>query len=365
MLMLWSPLASDQALFSLFASRMEDGSALYRDVWDAKQPGIFWFYQAAGWALGSDATKVHVFELLWLLGHASGMAWFLRSRLRSPWVAGLVPAAVALFYVTSDIFDLTQIEILVSPMIGWLCLLLADPKRKPAMFAAGVVAGLIAVFKLLLLLVPAVLLLVGWFSWGVSRAEKARLLGFFVLGFAVPATLLLLWVWRNDLTELVWWTWVELPLGLGEVAPRPLERLIRSAGAFTAAYALPLLIGVTYLARNRKALSPVARLLIVAILACAVSILLQYWWGYHFALLVFPVGLLAVMALDETRSGSTGTGRWQIVAAVLLSAPVLAIGAAKLPDLWGMWSGRASSGTGRRFPITGKRVWRPTRLPRE
>jgi hypothetical protein len=47
-LKVYTPLDGDQALFLYTAQSIDAGGVLYVDVWDLKQPGIFWFYGAAG-----------------------------------------------------------------------------------------------------------------------------------------------------------------------------------------------------------------------------------------------------------------------------------------------------------------------------
>lgn len=48
------PLNSDSALFLLMAREMAEGARLYVDVWDVKQPGVFWFYLTAGYLFGFE-----------------------------------------------------------------------------------------------------------------------------------------------------------------------------------------------------------------------------------------------------------------------------------------------------------------------
>src|SRR5512138_3054463 len=62
----WIPLDGDQAFFLHAARLLDAGGALYRDVWDVKQPGIFLFYEAAGRLTGFSDFSVHLLEALWL-----------------------------------------------------------------------------------------------------------------------------------------------------------------------------------------------------------------------------------------------------------------------------------------------------------
>ena len=56
-LKLLTPLDGDQALFLYFAQAIDNGERLYVDVWDMKQPGVFWFYWLGGRIFGSSRSS--------------------------------------------------------------------------------------------------------------------------------------------------------------------------------------------------------------------------------------------------------------------------------------------------------------------
>ena len=64
------PLGGDQALFLYIAKSIDHGSLLYRDLWDAKQPGIYIFYAVAGNLFGFNDIAVHLLELIVMLALA-------------------------------------------------------------------------------------------------------------------------------------------------------------------------------------------------------------------------------------------------------------------------------------------------------
>src|SRR6267378_1235309 len=64
---LMQQLAWDQAMFALGARSMHHGGVLYRDYWDPKQPGMFFFYELAGVLFGFDAPGFHTLELIALI----------------------------------------------------------------------------------------------------------------------------------------------------------------------------------------------------------------------------------------------------------------------------------------------------------
>ena len=62
-LKLLTPFDGDQALFLYFAQAIDQGERLYLDIWDMKQPGIFWFYWLGGKMFGFTSFGVKLLEL--------------------------------------------------------------------------------------------------------------------------------------------------------------------------------------------------------------------------------------------------------------------------------------------------------------
>src|SRR4030095_3337989 len=61
------PFSGDQGLNLLIGKVISEGGAPYRDVWDLKHPGIFFFFAVGGSLFGFDEFGLHVFELIWML----------------------------------------------------------------------------------------------------------------------------------------------------------------------------------------------------------------------------------------------------------------------------------------------------------
>src|SRR5882757_6746566 len=64
------PFHDDQAFFTVAAMKLNQGSLLYRDYWDIKQPGIFAFYWLGGKLFGFNEVGIHTLELFWMTGLA-------------------------------------------------------------------------------------------------------------------------------------------------------------------------------------------------------------------------------------------------------------------------------------------------------
>jgi hypothetical protein len=86
-LKLFAPFDGDQALFLYMAEAIDEGEILYVDVWDMKQPGIFWFFWMAGKLFGFTTLGTKLLELAWMLALAAAMIVCLRHYFAHPWLA--------------------------------------------------------------------------------------------------------------------------------------------------------------------------------------------------------------------------------------------------------------------------------------
>src|SRR5690242_8260486 len=155
------PFDHDQGFFMAGARAMADGARLYADFWDMKQPGIYWYYLAAGEAFGFDEVGLHLLDLLWMLA----LSWILiriaRRTLRSGIVIALTPLiCLGPFYAASSPWHLSQIEIIVAlPLAGTIALLLdarcEDRSLAARCAAAGALVALVVVLKAMLAVIPA------------------------------------------------------------------------------------------------------------------------------------------------------------------------------------------------------------------
>jgi len=62
---------------------------LYRDFWDLKQPGSFYFYLLATRLFGSGSVSVHALELIGWIALTAAQIAALASSLRRPLLAAL------------------------------------------------------------------------------------------------------------------------------------------------------------------------------------------------------------------------------------------------------------------------------------
>lgn len=344
------PFTGDQALFETFARMMSDGAGLYRDVWDVKQPGIFWFFGIAGTLFGFHEIGTHIGEALYWVAASVLIAVGLHAHLERRWIAGFFPLVGAGWYfAVAGIGDLTQVESLISPLIVGVALLCADRGgRSPSragVLAAGGLTGVVFVFKFLAVLIPAGLfsaVVIMWIRKGRRGTVLRDLIAPFSVGLALIVIPLLAWVFWNDLGDTVRYTWFEYPPEMLRLQARPLNRLINSAGLFFAKYvALVILAVVGLVARSRRR-SDLALLLSLAVVLAGLVVGLQLWWGYLLFVAAAPIGALAMLGVDALFASAS---RRRIIAVVIVVAiaalPAAALGARKVERFAGLVSGES------------------------
>jgi len=173
------PFTGDQALFAIAAEELQSGYVLYRDFWDIKQPGIFWWYALARSLPGGDLVGVRLLELMWQTATAILLIRVMRNAVTRPWIAYLTPVlALGPYFVTGGLsgWGLALIE----PMIGMPILLMLVNARKAftsdqpnlALLVVGIAMGLVILFKALYILVALPVLIVT--ALVIRAADKER-----------------------------------------------------------------------------------------------------------------------------------------------------------------------------------------------
>jgi hypothetical protein len=325
------PLSGDQALFLVYAQGIADGARLYVDLWDNKQPGVFWFYRAAGGLFGFTPVGVHVLELLWQLA-AAALLWTAARTAFGPLPAALVPVlTVGVYYWVAGPWFMTQVEALVALPLA-ACLLAATKVQHAAGAAArwsllfGVGAGVVALLKLVLLVVPLAMwaagAFVGWRAGLGGLAIAVRQACWAAIGFALVAVPAAAHFASAGTWEAFFWTQCVYPVGAlaeipGNASPK---QFVVNAGWYvlTFAPAVPLL-AYAALRRDREPLRPIEWLALAWLVSGVAAIWVQKfsWWAYHFVLLVPPTGVLIAGALDRATAGRRG---WQPQALIVVCA---------------------------------------------
>ena len=322
------PLGGDQALFLYMARAMHNGSVLYRDIWDAKQPGIYGFYYVAGSLFGFNEIAVHLAELMVMFTLAVVLQRTLPDFGLSHRAAALAPLAVVLpYYLVSSTWDLTQLE----PLIGlplYLGLWSSTRARASAahqarwQFAAGALAALVTIFKIVYAPIGLVFLVLS-----LRRDDRVRATALWFAGVLVVWLPVFAWVAASGLVHEVWYTWISFPRTSRSQAAQPLSTLTNSARSFGRSFAPIGALGLLGLWTHRKHLE---RWMVLALAWVAVALVLdltQFWWRYLYWNLSVPIALFAVLGVialsDAARANRRVFGAWLTVV-VLLGAYALA-----------------------------------------
>jgi hypothetical protein len=341
------PLGGDQGLYLYGAKELSYGAVLYRDFWDLKSPGVYFFYLLAGSIFGFSVAGLHIVEALWL-GLAAWLALLIaRGATSNSWIARLAPLlSIGALFVAATPWHLTQPDgLVILPIVvgAWSLSAGAYVDEVPLwrFFLAGVAAALAAIFVTAMILVVlgmlAACLAFAWYrQGGMSPRALLRCAGSVVAGLSVPiGILLMVFQWQGGSREIAW-TMLSYPFAARAVFDYELPMLAHSVLWFYGASVclLPaivvgVLVTLQRLLRKDRAALP-GLLMIAWLIFGALAILLQYHysWEFHFNHFFVPVGVLAVIGVDEVvRQFRLNAARavCGAVLLVMLTFPALAI----------------------------------------
>lgn len=338
---LWSiGLGNDQALFDYYAHRMRDGALLYHDIWDNKQPGIFFWYVASDWAFGPGWQGLRQSLALWYGASAVAAAvlcGLVKPQSRAWWLAPVFTVGLALVRIDAE--RPAQVEALVDlPLMLLVMLLLIEPHsrvgRSLRWVGVGALTGVVASLKLVLAPIPAAIIVVA-LAWRIHRREIGvaaivQAFAWMLAGFALVIVPIVAWFWsRGVIAEFMWTMFVYPGLALKEVPTQKIGMLVGSF-KWLAVTCIPVALAAL-LAVRESVREPASRTSLLSFVCVAwacvgtVMIVLQKfsWWNTHMDLIDWPVGMLAALGL----AGAVGTdarartpfGRSLVLAAALLA----------------------------------------------
>jgi hypothetical protein len=319
-----TPFRGDQSLFTQYAARMHSGEVLYRDLWDVTNPGVFWFYQAAGTLFGFDENGIHFGEWLWFTTFVLTVQAVM---VRRSGVPTLAPAfLIGGWYsctATADPSHLTKAEGLVAfPLFVAIAGL--QSRRRSVWLAAGVAAGVAVLFKFAFVLLvlagvlPRVIALVRIRNW--------RLLVVFAIGAIIPPALAIAFFAWHDALPAVQEALVRAPREMLQHAVRAdLARLmhgVRWCAETGTVLAVLALAGL--LATPRWWCNSLLTGYIVMLPAALTVILVQRWswWTYHFQLISLPLAVLASVTWPSAIA-SLSCRKWLWLLVPLAASPAL------------------------------------------
>lgn len=312
------PLLGDQALFLLYARGIDGGARLYVDLWDNKQPGVFWFYWAAGRVFGFTPGGMHALELVWMVV-AAGALWIAaRVSFETRSATAIVPLlTVGLYYWACGPGYLTEVEALVAMPLA-VCLLIRIAGTRglrttlwPIVF--GFFAGVVAILKLVLIVVPLAMWLAPALIERRLRRDwraESRLFGLVLLGLSVPLAATAAHFWfSGSWSEFFWTQFIYPSRAVLELQGKTPGDFVRGASWLAIAFlpSVPVLLFAFAKRRGREfRLIETLSLAWLAAGLAAIAVQKFSWWSYHFVLLLPPAGMLVGSALDRVAAQHPG-----------------------------------------------------------
>ena len=330
------PFEGDHAYFAVVASAMRDGARLYVDFWDINQPGIFLYYLAAGSSFGFTEWGIHLFELLYWLAFSLILIMTIGRQMANKVIAGLLPLfTVGAYYLLADRGKMMKVEALCALTIFlamWFAYRFTTNPNRWLLVASGVAGGVAVSLKLALavVLIPIWLLTLFFLikesdrAWWKVTGEAVSLA---VLGALIPLGLLVVLLDRWGILGIAVDTAFVYPFRYLAASGAPIERLLTGFRWLLLGYG-PMLVAAAWVVWHswRHSRDRLAGYLATWALFGLVLHLLQYttWWGYHLHVATFPVGLLAVLAINRLwERPTTQAGSPQKLARVLSAGVIV------------------------------------------
>jgi hypothetical protein len=341
---------TDQMLFLDYSTELLGGATLYVDLWDNKQPGIFWLYAGMQALLGAGWTKLLAGYAAWMCAAAATGA--LVARVAAPagraWLLA-VPFTLGVVWLRSNPDQVAQIEEWVALPLSAILLLAsrAEPAGAPARgrwVAIGALAGVVALLKLVL--APVAVAIVAAVFVVRMATDRLPVRHLAVALACASAGVALVWLpvlagfAARGAWDAFWWTTFEYPrLAVGATERAPTARLVSTLGWLAkSTFMLVPGFALALLAAWRAPRSPLARVVAGALawgVAGLAMVLAQKfsWWAYHMPLLVWPMGLLAAIGCASAWSGA-GASRTAARVACVIGLAGLALHGAWLGSKW-------------------------------
>ena len=336
-----TPFGGDQALFITGAQEMAKGKVLYRDFWDFKTPGIFYFYNFAGSLFGFTEIGIHLFELFFWFFLSLFMIIVFKSSntFENKSSASLAPLfTVGLYYSFSSAFTLTQVEGIINIFLFstlWLALeaLKSVHQKNLLMFLSGLLGSLVLMFKLMFLPILGSFWLTVFLTLIFKRKEKSgKIIKQFLFplfaGLFIPTIILIIYYLKMGILETVYKTLFiypprllsEIPLGSSAKLYDLFWKYINTFYPILSLATLGIFISVW----RKKDLITI-NLFLWLIFGIVIIILTRIsWWEYHLHLLNIPIGIFSLIAIDFIWSAiKKYNNSWKSVTASIITLLIL------------------------------------------
>jgi hypothetical protein len=304
------PYAGDQALFARGAREIGRGAVYYRDFWDIKQPGVFWWFAGAGAVAGYGAAAIHVVEAVYLLAFAVVLRVAVRGRLRHAVLEPVVPlVAIGFYFLTATAGDRTVPEILAAfPLFLalWLAVLAIEHRERsvPWLAGSGLAGGIALVFKLVyapIVVAFWIVALVVLARSGPDRRRTAVAGSVATIGGAlVPLVAAAVYFVVAHAGRITFDTTFVYPPQVSRTASMHTTALARTLLRLTVEDygVLILLAGAGLVVRPLRRWDPFTVMLVAWVGVGALVIAPQRWSAYQREQVLVPLAVLAVLGVD-------------------------------------------------------------------
>ncbi|MGF1933686.1 MAG: glycosyltransferase family 39 protein [Nostoc sp. ChiQUE02] len=307
------PFSGDQALFTTGALEMLQGKVLYRDFWDLKQPGIYYFYLLAGNLFGFNEIGIHIFELIYMVVLSIILQQTLKTYFRHQTIASLVPLlTVCVYYLSSSQRQLTQLEALVGFPL-FLCLWLTfqsfnqeGKQRFIQLLISGFMGGIVLIFKLIFL--PILLgfwLTILLYSVLIKHQNFQKIfieicLPIF-LGIIFPLLAVVSYFASVNSLSIVYQTFFVYPSQVVANGTVKISKLLFGTVWFLKNFVTLVLVAIVAVNVSLRKSKNLLTLLLVVWFVLGLGIIflqIRSLWSYQYLLLFVPTGILAAKGLD-------------------------------------------------------------------
>jgi hypothetical protein len=365
----------------LYVAKVIVGGGLpYRDIYDVKGPGIYYFY-ALGKFLFGGSVGIRILDALWQTATAFLLVRIgtrVYGREAAGWAAAAAFLVMQLYFASWAVAGFPEPDTLVSLPggLGVLAMLRArDADRLVFWFFGGVMMGMAALLKLPAGLLGAAMIVVAVrqapIEWRTVLPRLAGLAG----GFASPLLLCAIYFYaRGGLRELLVAQFVLAPQYLREFSAWGHWACIRRnlfRGYILPLYPLGALALLGFVFRRRDALRSGEGLVLAWLAVAAAELLLHgLFFPYHFMPLAAPLAILSGEVLAGALRRREGSPAPRVGVAALaglyLLLPVIKIPATVRADLRSLrlpsqaeqeWTGLASSLRARTSPDDTLYIW--------
>ena len=200
------PLERDEGEYAYIARLLTGGTPLYHSAFNAKLPGIYFFYAAVMALFGQNSFGIHL-GLLFLTGATTALLFLLCRRLLGVYAGVIAAAAFAILTLGKYTLAFNVEHLVIFLVLGGLLLMLRAIDRGAGFLSTGIVLGLAFISKqhaMFFVLFGALYL--AWAPPAILK-ERVKRASLFLAGAALPFAALCVLFYIQGVFDSFWF-WV-------------------------------------------------------------------------------------------------------------------------------------------------------------